>query len=77
LWIVEKISGDDFGIDASNTGQAGNQAILHGVAQTNLNLAFAEGLVPEPPSLVLAAMASMVGLVSWCCRWAADRVSAP
>jgi hypothetical protein len=74
--MIQKISGDDFGIDASNTGQVGNAAILHGVAQTNFNLTFGEGLGPEPPSLVLAVMASVTGLVHWYWRRPADRVSA-
>ena len=73
--IVEKVSGDDFGIDAANIGQTGNHAILHGTVNANLNLAFGEGLVPEPPGVVLAGTACLIGVVAWCCRRSPDRVS--
>ena len=50
--ILNQLSGDLFLVLAASVSQEGDQAILVGQPQTNLNLTFGEGIfaVPEPSS---------------------------
>jgi PEP-CTERM motif len=62
--ILNQLSGDLFVVLAASVSQDGNQAILGGQPQTNLNLTFGEGIfsVPEPSTLTLLGT-GVVGLV--------------
>ena len=60
--ILDRISGANFSVLASATGEAGDQAVLLGSGQPGYNLTFGEGVdaAPEPSSLTLVGL----GLVS-------------
>jgi hypothetical protein len=57
--ILNQLSGDLFVVLAASLSQAGDQAILFGQPQPNLNLTFGEGIVavPEPSTLSLLGIA--------------------
>ena len=59
--ILNQVSGDDFVVLAASVSQVGNQAILDGQPQANLNLTFGEGIisVPEPSTLALLGIAAV------------------
>jgi PEP-CTERM motif len=59
--ILNQVSGDDFVVLAASVSQVGNQAILNGQPQANLNLTFGEGIlsVPEPSTLTLLGIAAV------------------
>ena len=57
--ILNQLSGDLFLVLAASVSQVGDQAILFGQPQPNLNLTFGEGIfaVPEPSTLTLLGIA--------------------